>query len=89
MAEWNRNKRFHGKGIIYEREGLLACDYRTSNAHVVEVHYNYNGSGGDAFGGADEWPVVTCKIGFQEGQEAEADALAEKIRNLIDAEVQA
>lgn len=67
-------------------EGKIGNNCETSNAHTVEIHKNYNGSGDDAFGGAREWPVVTVKVGFQVGEERRAIDFAKKVTAIIHAE---
>jgi hypothetical protein len=67
----------------YFAGGKLGRDHACSNAHGVEAGYNFNGSGGTAFGGAAMWPVVKAKIAFQEGQDAERDAFAEALKDFV------
>jgi len=67
-------------------EGKIGNDFETGNAHTVEIHKNYNGSGDDAFGGAREWPCVTAEIGFQVGEERRAIDFAKKLTELIRSE---
>lgn len=66
--------------------GRIGNDCEVDNAHTVEIHNNYNGSGDDAFGGAREWPHVTVKVGFQVGEERRAIDFAKKVTELIHAE---
>lgn len=66
--------------------GKIGNNCKTGNAHSVEIHKNYNGSGDDAFGGAREWPHVTAKIGFQVGEERRAIDFARKLTKLIKSE---
>lgn len=66
--------------------GKIGNNCETGNAHTIEIHKNYNGSGGDAFGGADEWPVVSASIGFQVGEERRAIDFAKKLSALIKSE---
>lgn len=82
---WNREKRDSGREL-WSRDGLLGHNCDMPNAHTVEQHYNYNGSGGAAFGGANQWPVVSCKVSFVVGEEKRAAHLAERLRRLINAE---
>jgi hypothetical protein len=63
--------------------GRIGNDFETSNAHSVEIHKNYNGSGDDAFGGAREWPHVTALVGFQVGEERRALNFSKKLVALI------
>ena len=67
--------------ISIERKVGNNCE--VSNAHTVEIHSHFNGSGDDAFGGAREWPHVTAKIGFQVGEERRAIDFARKVTELI------
>ena len=64
-------------------KGKIGNNCEVSDAHTVEIHSNYNGSGDDAFGGARAWPHVTAKIGFQVGEERRAIDFARKLTALI------
>lgn len=37
---------------------------RFPNSNTVRLIKNYNGSGPEAFGGAEDWPVIEAKITF-------------------------
>ena len=70
--------------FVYTRKGVMGRNYKACNAHKLEEHYNYNGSGDDAFGGANEWCVVTLHIGLQEGQEKLRTKLGKELRNFTE-----
>lgn len=82
---WNREKN-DSEREKWSRDGLLGRNCDMQNAHTVEQHYNYNGSGDAAFGGSHHWPVVSCKVSFVEGEESRAALFASRIRRLIDNE---
>ena len=64
-------------------DGKVGDNCPTSNAHYVDIGKSYNGSGDDAFGGADEWPTVRAQISFQVGEERRALDFAKKLTELI------
>ncbi len=54
---------------MYNRKGTFArncVDYES--CHEIEMRSNYNGGGPTAFGGANQWPAVTGKFTFNEGE---------------------
>jgi hypothetical protein len=63
--------------------GLIGNNCETDNAHVIEISKSYNGSGDDAFGGADEWPTLYITVGFQTGEGQRAVRFARKLSTLI------
>jgi hypothetical protein len=63
--------------------GKIGINCVSSNAHTVEIGKSYNGSGDDAFGGAEEWPTVRAKVAFQVGEELRAQRFAQKLTKLI------
>ena len=77
MHGWKVQVNDHEVNFI--REGRVGCNTKLDNAHRIRKTTNVNGSGGHHFGGAKEWPVVECHVGFQEGQQALADELAEEL----------
>lgn len=83
MAKWTKQKRV-GRGFEYSRLGLNGRSSQSGNAHIVEVHWNYNGSGPQAFGGAREWPVVSAHVSFVEGEEQRAEEFGAALRDFID-----
>jgi hypothetical protein len=70
--------------VVFSRPGLLGNNTDSSNAHTVKLHRNYNGSGQSAFGGADEWPVLTAHFSFPVGSENKRNELATQIMALAD-----
>jgi len=67
----------------YVREGVIGNDSETSNAHQDRVCYHYNGSGKEAFGGADKWPHLEINCSFPVNQIAARNALAEELMSYI------
>lgn len=63
--------------------GKIGINWKSGNAHTIEIGKSYNGSGDDAFGGAKEWPTVRAEIGFQVDEERRALAFAGKLTKLI------
>lgn len=54
---------------FFERRGKFAGNCTEySGVNKIELRNHYNGSGASAFGGAKNWPVVTSKIAFVEGE---------------------
>lgn len=68
----------------YFKSGIIARDFECENAYEVEVCHHHSGSGKKAFGGANKWPAVNCKVSFQEGEEKKAKAFAKKLMKFID-----
>lgn len=64
-------------------QGKVGNGELVGNAHHVETSKSYNGSGDDAFGGAEEWPTVRAEIAFQVGEERRALDFARKLTELI------
>lgn len=70
---------------IFKRKGIFAgrCTNYES-VHEIELRSHYNGGGPAAFGGAKQWPVVTTKIAFNEGEYSFAAEFAEDLGRFID-----
>ena len=51
---------------------------------LPKTAYSFNGSGADAFGGAEQWPVVSMKITFEEDDEEKALKFAKKLMAFIE-----
>lgn len=49
--------------------GLIGNGCRSTTAVTIEHTHCINGSGGDAFGGASEWPMLRVQIEVQVGEE--------------------
>ena len=83
--EWKRDEVFcRSDGTTVEiRETIYARDY-ISKAISMERHFNYNGSGDGAFGGAEKWPVLTLKISFEENAFEQRDKMAELLKETVD-----
>ena len=84
MAEWQIEQDFHSDEHIREfRPCMFAigCDYGRIE---IEKHYNYNGGGDNAFGGAEKWPVLTLRVDFETGKEQERDELIEELKKFLD-----
>jgi len=63
--------------------GKIARNNESENAIELECHYNYNGSGKQAFGGAIKWPVITLNWAFQEGEETHRDVIARRLKKFV------
>jgi hypothetical protein len=90
-SQWYDGEKLHAdknpfKGE-WRRDGVLGGNCLIGGAHEVEQHYNYNGGGSDAFGGADQWPVISARVAFPAGDEVRAAAFAAKLRAFIDQEI--
>jgi hypothetical protein len=83
MSKWRQKPKWKDDSITFERVGYYAIGCR-GHCHTIEEHYNYNGSGDDAFGGAKKWPVVTCHVAFSTGDEKRRDDFGVKLREFID-----
>lgn len=84
MAEWQKKQDFYDKNRIREFRPCMfgiGCNYGRIE---IEKHYHYNGSGKQAFGGAEKWPVLTLQIDFETGKEQECNKLAEQLKQFID-----
>lgn len=69
--------------FIHKYTGFLGRHAPSSNAYEIEFGYRINGSGKEAFGGADKWPHITLRIAFEEGQELEAYQFYRKLHHLL------
>lgn len=85
--KWKKGSRSDKTHKVEQRQGKSANNCVFENAHEIERHYHYNGSGRDSFGGAKQWPALKVHISFCVGEEKKRDALAKKIKALIDAEL--
>jgi len=63
--------------------GKIGVNYKSSNAHHVDIGKSFNGADDDSFGGAEEWPTVRAEISFQAGEERRALDFAKKLTALI------
>lgn len=68
----------------FQAPGLIGKGFLVDNACRMETTHSINGSGQNAFGGAEKWPTITTQISFQEGQEKERDEFAAKLREFIE-----
>lgn len=68
--------------FVLERRTLMAKD--CVGSVKIEVCKNYNGSGGDAFGGASEWPVIDLHVPFQVGEEPKRLLFLGKLQKFIE-----
>jgi hypothetical protein len=73
-----------GDGIRYSRPGVIARAIECEDAIWIEVHKNYNGSGPEAFGGAEEWPVITLRWSFDESASSQVDELRKQLQAFVD-----
>ena len=83
--KWKREKQSSTRPsgcIVEHRETKYARDC-IGRAITIERHFNYNGSGPTAFGGAKEWPVLTICIAFEENAFKERDRIAELMKKFI------
>jgi hypothetical protein len=72
--------------IKYTRSGRYAGERNdcTNGAAEIRIKKHYNGSGLQAFGGANEWPHVTLGVSFPAGEEAMAMLLVLQLQVLVD-----
>jgi hypothetical protein len=70
--------------FIYNFVGKVGRADQISNAHTLEFAYKHNGSGKEAFGGAEKWPYVRLEVCFQEGEEQKAWVFSRKLINIVD-----
>lgn len=82
-------KRLRGHALeqdpeIFVLERLTPMAKGCVGAVAIEVCKNFNGSGGNAFGGASEWPVVNLHIPFQVGEEPKRLAFVQKLQKFIE-----
>ncbi len=81
---WNIDDNVYGYGVEYSKHGMLGRGCSYANAHTVKTAYHFNGSSNDAFGGAEQWPVVSMEITFEEGEEEKALKFAKKLMAFIE-----
>jgi hypothetical protein len=85
LSRWHKVKKAFSSTLTrWRRPGKYARSYVGEDVHSVEVHWHFNGSGKDAFGGCDKWPVVSIEVPFEEGKESLADEFAARMRDFID-----
>lgn len=80
---WNTQDNY-GSGVEYSKSGIIGRKSKYDGVHKVTTAYHFNGSGEDAFGGARQWPVISAKIGFQEGEEEKVLKFAKKLMAFIE-----
>jgi hypothetical protein len=69
----------------FRRHGIFAGGCKNFiDLHAIELRSNYNGSGPQEFGGASQWPCVTIRIPFCEGEYALASEFATELGEFID-----
>lgn len=80
-----KSSSMHGKKILAKaKEGKIGKGCMCDNTHLIEIGYHYNGSGKQAFGGAEKWPSLKIQIDFEEGQEDSAKLFLKKLQPHID-----
>ncbi len=68
----------------HTRGARTARNYYSSNGVIIEATRSINGSGPQAFGGAEEWPAVTVRISLPEGRNDLRALLVEEMKTTID-----
>jgi hypothetical protein len=68
---WSLNNKFAGP------------NHSTHNGSSIEVSPHFNGSGPQAFGGANSWPHVRADVSLPVGKEELAQELALRLRETI------
>ena len=77
---WKATKNgFNDKHVDLRHNGIYARDFGSDSLGVIELKHHYNGSGGDAFGGADHWPALDASFSFPEGREDLAVKFAQRL----------
>lgn len=70
--------------IVKEFAGKYAGPGHESQCKVaIESGHKKNGSGPQAFGGADTWPCLKVDINFQTGDEQTRDRLEKKLIDFL------
>ena len=70
---------------ILKRKGTFARNQTEfESVHDIELRSHYNGSSPTAFGGAKQWPVVTSKTAFNEGEYTLAAEFSYDVAQFID-----
>lgn len=70
--------------IVFNYENLYAGEgHSSTNASHIDIHHNFNGSGGEAFGGAEKWPVVSVHVALPENGYGLATELAVRLSEVI------
>lgn len=80
MNTWVKVTRHGTDRVEHQCEGVVGKNYKTSNAHEIEAHHHYNGSGPTCMNGSTKWPVATIRVAFLEGQEKERDEFIEAFK---------
>ena len=87
MKKWKKeptSATFSGEGRAeWNLAGNIGKDCIVSNACEIENHYNFSGSGIEAFGEADKWPVLTLRVSFESEQEEKRNELSQLLRDII------
>lgn len=95
-TKWKPVASIHHMGGIdpmeENRKGKIGQNAKSDNAYTIKRHYQYSGCSDDftfsdgtkPFGGSKQWPVITLRLSFQEGEETQRDKIAEKLKQFID-----
>jgi hypothetical protein len=62
--------------VILTHPGQFARGCTEDEAVEIKLGHHYNGGGPDAFGGAEQWPVLEVTVNLPEGTEGHAYLLA-------------
>lgn len=71
---------------LYSIPNRIGNNCMMGNAIQIRAAYHHNGSGPQAFGGAQTWPHLEIQIGASVGEEKRLAGLAQKIAKLIEEE---
>ena len=87
MKEWRKDTLVFSSEVLGESyPGIKGRNTWIENAQTIKLVYQSNGSGPNAYGGAERWPGVSCDVSFQEGQEEKARTFYSKLKVLIEEE---
>lgn len=67
----------------FQLSGKFGKDCRTDNAHIVDIHRHFNGSGKEYMNGSTSWPVVDLQVSFLEDGQTKADKFAVDVAEFV------
>jgi len=84
--EWKESIMEHsaGKGKKWRVPLVIAGNELYENSLEIDCKWHYNGSGGDAFGGAEHWPYIQIEMALVSGEEELRDKIAEEFKDFCE-----
>ena len=81
---WDKTNNSHNDGFKLTTKSVSAGNNIFENGIEIENGYHYNGSGKEAFGGANEWNHITIRIPLGENEKHLSDKICNEFKLFID-----